>query len=79
MNPFFGANGLGEQFVYFIDLTIELILQNPEGFPVKKNPYREAALKKFPYQIVYEYVKKEQAIYILHIFNTRRHPKLKYK
>lgn len=73
------VTGLGEQFIYFIDLTIELILQNPEGFPIKKNPYREATLKKFPYQIVYEYSKKEQTIYILHIFNTRRHPRLKYK
>jgi plasmid stabilization system protein ParE len=73
------VNGLGEQFIQIIDLSLELILLNPEGFPVKKSPYREIVLKKFPYQIIYEYLKKEQIIYILHIFNTRRHPKLKYR
>jgi plasmid stabilization system protein ParE len=71
--------GLGEQFVYSIDLTIELIVQNPEGFPIKRNPYREATLKKFPYQIIYKYLDKEQIIYILHTFNTKRDPNLKYR
>lgn len=71
--------GLGEQFVNAIDLTIELIVQNPEGFPIKRNPFREAALKKFPYQIIYKYLDKEQIIYILHTFNTNRDPNLKYR
>lgn len=73
------VEGLGDRFINFIDLTIELILQNPEGFPIKKRPYREAALKRFPYQIIYEYIKEKQTVYILHIFHTKRHPKIKYK
>jgi plasmid stabilization system protein ParE len=73
------VRGLGERFVKFIDVTIELILQNAEGFPIKKIPYREAGLKKFPYQIIYEYIKEKQTVYILHVFHTKRHPRIKYK
>ncbi|MDP2335280.1 MAG: type II toxin-antitoxin system RelE/ParE family toxin [Bacteroidota bacterium] len=73
------VEGLGDRFINFIDLTIELILQNPEGFPNKKGPYREAALKIFPYQIIYEYIEEKQTVYILHVFYTKRHPKIKYK
>ena len=71
--------GLGLRFVNFIDMTLELILQNPKGFPNKKGSYREAALKIFPYQIIYEYIEQKQTVYILHVFHTKRHPKTKYK
>ncbi len=71
--------GLGHRFIDIIDKVIELILLNPEGFPNKKDPYREAALKIFPYLIVYEYVKEKQVVYILHIFHTGRHSRIKYK
>lgn len=73
------AKDLGVRFVKFIDITIELIQQNPKGFPNKKGPYREAALKIFPYQIIYEYIEDKQTVYILHVFHTKRHPKIKYK
>lgn len=72
------SKGLGDQFIHLIDLTIQLILLNPEGFPNKKMQYREATLKRFPYQIIYEYLKENHTIYILHIFHTKRHPKIKY-
>jgi plasmid stabilization system protein ParE len=73
------VKGLGDRFVNFIDLTIELILLNPEVFPNKKGPYREASLKKFPYQIIYEYIKEKQTVYILHVFHTKRYPRIKYE
>jgi plasmid stabilization system protein ParE len=73
------ADGLGYQFIETIDNVIELILLNPEVFPNKKAPYREATTKKFPFLIVYEYVKEKQTIYVLHIFHTKRHPRTKYK
>lgn len=71
--------GLGFQLLEIIDKAIELILFNPEGFPQKKEPYREVALKIFPYIIVYEYLKETQIVYVLHIFHTSRHPRIKYK
>ena len=72
------SKGLGDQFINLIDLTIKLILLNPEGFPNKTGQYREATLKRFHYQIIYEYLKESQSIYILHIFHTKWHPKIKY-
>ena len=73
------GNGLGDRFVNFIDWTLELIKINPVGFPNKKGTYREATLKKFPYQIIYEYIEETQTIYILHVFHTKRNPTIKHK
>lgn len=73
------VRGLGDRLINFIDLTIELIRQDPKRFPNKKGSYREAAVKIFPYQIIYEYIEQKQTIYVLHIFHTKRHPGIKYK
>ncbi len=71
--------GLGKQFVNYLDATIKLITLNPEGFPIKVGSYREIIFSKFPYLVVYEYVKEEHVIFILHIFHTKRSPVHKYK
>ncbi len=71
--------GLGNRFVDIIDKTIEFILLNPEGYPEKSPPYREIVLDKFPFVIIYEFDKEMHIIYILHIFHTRRNPKLKFR
>ena len=73
------SEGLGVRFVDVINKTIEFILLNPEGYPEKSPPYREIALEKFPYLIIYEFDKANNIVYILHIFHTKRNPKLKYK
>ena len=73
------TTGLGDRFIKYIDLTVEWILLNPEGFPNKKGNFREATLKRFPFQIIYEYIKEKQTVYILHIFHTKRHPQIKYR
>jgi mRNA-degrading endonuclease RelE of RelBE toxin-antitoxin system len=71
--------GLGSRFVGIIDKTIEFILLSPDGYPEKSPPYREIVLKNFPYVLVYEFDKTKHIIYILHIFHTKRNPRLKYK
>ncbi|MEI8047188.1 MAG: type II toxin-antitoxin system RelE/ParE family toxin [Bacteroidota bacterium] len=71
--------GLGKQFINFLDVTIKFITLNPEGSPIKVSSYREIHFSKFPYLIVYEYLKEEKFIYILHIFHTKRSPTDKYK
>ncbi|MEI6748729.1 MAG: type II toxin-antitoxin system RelE/ParE family toxin [Bacteroidales bacterium] len=73
------SEGLGGRFVGFIDKAIKLILLNPEGYPTKKGQYREIVFDKFPYLIVYEFVKEEHIIYILHVFHTKRNPTHKFK
>ena len=70
--------GWGERFVELIDKAIKLILLNPEAYPNKMGQYREFVLNKFPYLIVYELVKEEHIVYILHIFHTKRNAKTKY-
>lgn len=73
------AKGLGDRFVNFIDIALELIQLNPVGFPKKRGSYREATLTKFPYQIIYEYIEETRTIYVLHVFHTKRHPRIKHK
>lgn len=71
--------GLGWLFVEFVDKTIKLISINPEGYPKKRNSYREIYLSKFPFVIVYEFVNEKKVVYVLHIFHTKRNPKSKYR
>ena len=73
------SEGLGYKLIDIIDKTLELVLLNPEGFPLKKESFREVSLKTFPYIIVYEYINEKQIVYVLHIFHSSRHPRIKYK
>jgi plasmid stabilization system protein ParE len=72
------SSGLGAKFIEVIDKTINLIMLNPEGYPQKTSPYREIAFMKFPYIIVYEFIKEENIVYILHVFHSKRSPLKKY-
>ncbi|WP_103864250.1 type II toxin-antitoxin system RelE/ParE family toxin [Aquimarina sp. I32.4] len=67
--------GLGEQFFAHLDIYMGRIQKNPKHYPVKKNPYREVWIKKYPYLIVYEIIKNKIVIYS--IFNTWQDPKKK--
>jgi|SRR5665213_28636 len=73
------SEGLGGRFVELIDKAIKLIVLNPEGYPNKIGLYREIVLTKFPYLIVYEFIKEKRIIYVLHVFNTKRNPTVKYE
>ncbi|HVW15104.1 MAG TPA: type II toxin-antitoxin system RelE/ParE family toxin [Mucilaginibacter sp.] len=73
------SDGLGIRFVAAIDHAIDSISKNPEAYHNRKGNSREFVVKKFPYIIVYRILKKENLIYILHIFHTSRNPKYKYK
>lgn len=73
------CEGLGIQFIEHIDKTIRLIRKNPETFPVKGGSYREVVINKFPFVIIYELLKNDHIVYILHIFHTKRNPKQKYR
>lgn len=71
--------GLGNRFVDIIDKTIRFILLNPEGYPEKHPPYREIVMEKFPFVIIYECDMQLGTVLILHVFHSKRNPKLKYK
>lgn len=70
--------GLGFRFVNFVDKLLTIIEFYPESFPLKKDPFREASIKRFPYLIIYEYFPKDRTIYVLHIFNTHQLPRKKH-
>ena len=71
--------GLGRRFVNTIRQTLILTSQNPEAFPKTKKHFRETVVSDFPFIIVYVYDKEENIINILHVFHTKRNPKIKYK
>lgn len=69
--------GLGERFLLVIERSISLISKHPEFYPAKIGTYRQYVVTKFPYVLIYEFLPKQNLIYILHIFNTNRNPEKK--
>ena len=73
------GTGLGDRFADVIYEAADAILLNPEACRKSRSPYREFVVDEFPYIIVYEILKKENVINVLHIFHTSRNPKFKFK
>ncbi|MDR3696382.1 type II toxin-antitoxin system RelE/ParE family toxin [Mucilaginibacter sp.] len=75
-----GESGVvGQRFVEDVFKAFNSISRNPEFYPKKKGNNREFVMRKFPFVIVYEYLPKQDSVFILHIFHTSRNPKLKYR
>jgi len=64
--------GLGLIFLNTIQKYLVNVQKSPLHYPLKRNPYREAFIKKFPYIIIYEVTEEEIVVYS--IFNTYRNP-----
>lgn len=64
--------GLGEEFLEHLDSYFDRITTNPKHFPQKRKPYREAFIKRFPFLIVYEFIKNKVIVYS--VFNTWQNP-----
>lgn len=69
--------GLGEDFLEHLDSYFDRIQNNPEHFPQKRKPYREAFIKRFPFLIIYEI--KDNNIVVYSVFNTWLSPNKKIK
>lgn len=67
--------GLGRVFMVELEKCLRYILKNPQQYPSKREPYREAFIKRFPFVIIYEVIEKEIIIYS--VFNTYRNPEKK--
>ncbi len=67
--------GLGELFLDNLNHSFNEILLSPLQYPIKRSPYREAKIKKFPYLIIYESIVNK--IFVYSVFNTWRDPKRK--
>lgn len=69
--------GLGKLFLGHLQTYLDRIQTYPEHFSVKRKPYREAFIKKFPYLIIYEITKEKVIVYS--VFNTWQNPEKKKK
>lgn len=70
-------HGLGEEFITELDSYFIKLQSHPEYFGKIRKNFRQAALKRFPYVIVFEIMKKEVVVFA--VFHTKRNPRLKYK
>lgn len=69
--------GLGEEFPDELDSIYRKIEIHPVYFGKIKKNFRQAALKRFPFVIVYEIIKTEVVVFA--VFNTSRNPRYKFK
>lgn len=69
--------GLGEEFLLELDQYYIKLQNHPQFFGKIKKNFRQAALRRFPYVIVYEIIKNEVVVFA--IFHTKRNPKFKFK
>jgi plasmid stabilization system protein ParE len=67
--------GLGERFLNNLDLYFDRIQNYPDHYQIKRKPYREAFIKKFPFVIVYEISESEVIVYA--VFHSSRNPEEK--
>ena len=70
--------GIGEKFTTEIYAAFSKIKLSPERFAVKKHPYHEIPLKKFPFVIIYRLDIKTKDIFISSVFHFNRNPGKKY-
>ncbi len=52
--------------------------RHPERYPERKQFFREAKIKTFPYLVIYRIDEEEKVILISSIFHTSRNPETKY-
>ncbi|WP_424492898.1 type II toxin-antitoxin system RelE/ParE family toxin [Salinimicrobium sp. GXAS 041] len=64
--------GLGRRFVSEVEDQFEFVLKFPEVYALKKDNFREAPLKEFPYSIIYTL--ENRKITVFAVFNTYQNP-----
>jgi len=67
--------GLGEKFLLQVEKYFLQIKNNPKHFQIKRNKYKEAYLRKFPYIIIFDMV--DDRVIILSVFNVHQNPERK--
>jgi hypothetical protein len=72
-NYYENANrGLGDIFLEYLEKCFDRIISNPLHFPIRRKPYREALVEKFPFLVIYELIDTKVIVYS--VFNTWRNP-----
>jgi plasmid stabilization system protein ParE len=69
--------GLGEEFLAELVEYYGKLEKHPSGYSKIRRNYRKAALKRFPYNIIFEIIRTEVLVYA--VFHTSRNPKNKLR
>ena len=69
--------GLGEEFLQEVAEYYTKFENHPAAFGKIRKNIRQAALKRFPFVIVYEIIKKEVVVFA--VFHTSRNPRYKFR
>jgi plasmid stabilization system protein ParE len=72
-------DGFGNLFRDEINKKIVEIASHPERYPLVFKCFRQTAIKKFPFVIIYEFIKEENYILISSVFHTKRNPEAKFR
>ncbi len=67
--------GLDKRFVQYLEDVISIVQYNPKTYKKIYKDFRQAALKKFPYVVIYELEK--DTIIIYSVFHAKQHPRKK--
>ncbi|MEO7766174.1 MAG: type II toxin-antitoxin system RelE/ParE family toxin [Ferruginibacter sp.] len=71
------ATGLDVRFIEQLEIVLNIILNNPKTYKRVYKHFRQAALQKFPFVVLYEY--EEGTVYIYSVFHTSQNPGKKTK
>ena len=69
--------GLGEAFLTELDTCYLKLESHPNHYGKIKKNFRQVSLKRFPFVVVYEMIKKDVVVFA--VFHTKRNPKRKTK
>ena len=64
--------GLGDIFLENLDKCFNRIISNPLHFSIRRAPYREALVEKFPFLVIFEF--NDGMVIVYSVFNTWRNP-----
>ncbi len=70
---------IADSFVKELNEKFDEVGKHPLRYSIKKKPYRETILIKFPFLIVYKYYRLKKVVLIISVFHFKRNPKKKYK
>ncbi len=71
------AENLDKKFLLAVEETLFRVKQNPFAFKTAYKKFRQTAIKRFPYVVLYE--TEENIVVVYSVFNTWQHPKKKFQ
>ena len=71
------VKGLDVRFIEHVETVINTILNNPKTYKKVYKHFRQAALEKFPYLVIYEF--DENTVFVYSVFHASQNPDKKIK